>query len=182
MALAIFLGLVVFRELNLRSILASFRTAERLTAALFLVFATVQIINYVLILGGVQADLRDVLNVFTGNPQLFLFACALLFILIGLVLDAGPALFLLAPMLLPLSRQMGIDDNQFSMVMLIAVTMGLITPPAGVCLFVTCRIGDIGMGELWKDLRWFFIAEVVVLALLCLFPVLSTGLPTLIGR
>jgi TRAP-type C4-dicarboxylate transport system permease large subunit len=101
---------------------------------------------------------------------------------IGLVLDAGPALFLLAPILLPLTRQMGIDDSQFSMVMLIAVTMGLITPPVGVCLFVTCKIGNITMGEMWKELRWFFLAEIGVLLLLCYFPVLSTGLPTLIGR
>ena len=63
-----------------------------------------------------------------------------------------------------------------------AISMGLITPPVGVCLFVTCKIGNITMGELWKDLRWFFLAEIGVLLLLCYFPMLSTGLPILIGR
>lgn len=180
--LAILLGTVVFRELTFLSILQAFRSAARLTAALFLIFATVQIINYVLILGGVQKDARDLLAVFSDHPFVFLVVCSIFFIMIGLVLDAGPALFLLAPILLPLTRQMGIDDSQFSMVMLIAVTMGLITPPVGVCLFVTCKIGSITMGEMWKDLRWFFVAEVGVLLLLCYFPVLSTGLPSLIGR
>lgn len=180
--LAILLGSLVFRELTLGSIFGSFRTAARLTAALFLVYATVQIVNYVLIIGGVQSGLRDVLVVFAEYPEIFLFSCAIFFVLVGLVLDSGPALFLLAPLLLPMTRQMGIDDNQFSMIMLIAVTMGLITPPVGVCLFVTCRIGEISMGALWKDLRWFLLAEVAVLVLLCLFPVLSTGLPSLIGR
>lgn len=180
--LAILMGTVVFRELTFGAIFSSFRNAARLTAALFLVFATVQIVNYALIIGGVQNGLREVLSIFQAYPHIFLFVCAIFFVLVGLVLDAGPALFLLAPLLLPMTRQMGIDDNQFSMVMLIAVTMGLITPPVGVCLFVTCRIGAISMGELWKELRWFFIAEIVVLALLCSFPVLSTGLPDLIGR
>ncbi len=179
---AIFLGAVVFRQLDLRGLFDAFRAAARLTAALFLIFATVQIINYVLILGGIQGLTRQILVVFEGQPVLFLLCCAVFFIIIGLVLDAGPALLLLAPLLLPLSRQLGIDDNQFSMVMIIACTLGLISPPVGVCLFVTCRIGNIRMRALWQELRWFFAAEVGVVVLLCLFPVLSTGLVTLIGR
>jgi TRAP-type C4-dicarboxylate transport system permease large subunit len=123
-----------------------------------------------------------VLLFFQDSPVVFLLCCAAFFVLVGLVLDAGPALLLLAPLLLPVSRQMGIDDNHFSIVMLISCTMGLITPPVGVCLFVTCRIGNIRMGELWTELRWFLLAEFAVIALLCIFPVLSTGLPTLIGR
>ena len=180
--LAIFLGSVVFRELTFSSTILAFRTAARLTASLFLIFASVQIINYVLILGGIQADARKLLTIFSDYPFAFLVVCAVFFIVIGLVLDAGPALFLLAPILLPLTRQMGIDDSQFSMVMLIAVTIGLITPPVGVCLFVTCRIGDITIGEMWKELRWFFMAELGVLLLLCYFPGLSTWVPAMIGR
>jgi tripartite ATP-independent transporter DctM subunit len=180
--LAILLGTVVFRELAWRELLMSFRAAARLTAALLLVLATVLIVNYVLILGGVQGITRDLLAHLSDYPFLFLLVCAAFFVVVGLVLDAGPALLLLAPLLLPITRQMGIDDNQFSMVMLIAVTMGLITPPVGVCLFVTCRIGNLTMGAIWQELRWFFLAEIAVLVLLCLFPILSTGLPTLVGR
>lgn len=179
---AIFLGGVVFRQLDFWNLLAAFRQAARLTAALLLILATVQIINFVLILGGIQGVTRDLLEFFRGNPMVFLICCAVFFVLVGLVLEAGPALLLLAPLLLPITRQMGIDDNQFSIVMLVACTMGLITPPVGVCLFVTCRIGNIRMGQLWKELRWFFLAEVVVILLLCMFPVLTTGLPGLFGR
>lgn len=179
---AIFLGGVVFRQLDFWNLLASFRQAARLTAALLLILATVQIINFVLILGGIQGVTRDLLTFFRGNPMIFLMCCALFFVIVGLVLEAGPALLLLAPLLLPITRQMGIDDNQFSIVMLVACTMGLITPPVGVCLFVTCRIGNIRMGQLWKELRWFFLAEVAVILLLCMFPVLTTGLPDLFRR
>jgi TRAP-type C4-dicarboxylate transport system permease large subunit len=77
---------------------------------------------------------------------------------------------------------MDIDDSQFSIVKLISVTMGLITPPVGVCPFLTCWIGKITIGETWKELRWFFLAELGVLLFLCYFLVLSTGIPSLIGR
>jgi TRAP-type C4-dicarboxylate transport system permease large subunit len=180
--LALLLGSVLFRQLDLRGVFDAFRGAARLTASLFLVFATVQIVNYVLIIGGIQGFTRGLLGVFEGQPVLFLLACMAFFLLVGLVLDAGPALLLLAPLLLPISRQMGIDDMQFSMVMIVSCTMGLITPPVGVCLFVTCRIGNLSMGALWNDLRWFLLAEIGVIVLLVLVPALSTGLPGLFGR
>jgi TRAP-type C4-dicarboxylate transport system permease large subunit len=111
---------------------------------------------------------------------LFLLVCVVAFLIIGLALDAGPALLLLAPFLLPISRQMGIDDIHFSMVMIVSCTLGLISPPVGVCLFVACKIGNITQRQLWKELWPFFTAECVVVLLMVFFPVLSTGLVSLL--
>jgi TRAP-type C4-dicarboxylate transport system permease large subunit len=95
-------------------------------------------------------------------------------------LDAGPALPLLAPFLLPVTRLMGIDDIHFSMVMIVSCTLGLISPPVGICLFVACKIGNITLRQLWSELRWFFYAQIGVIMILVYFPVLSTGLPRMI--
>jgi tripartite ATP-independent transporter DctM subunit len=174
---AIFLGVFVFRHLDMKGLFLAFRSAARLTAALFMMIATVEVFNYVLILGGIEDATQSVLGVFKDRPVLFLFVCVVALLIIGLALDAGPALLLLAPVLLPLSRAMGIDDIHFSMVMIVSTTMGLISPPVGICLFVACRIGNMTLGELWRELRWFFYAELGVIVLLVLFPVLSNGLP-----
>ena len=177
---ALFLSTVVFRHLDLAGLFAAFRAAARLTAGLFLLIATVEVVNYVLILGGIEDWTRDLVSVFKAYPTLFLVTCVVAFLVIGLALDAGPALLLLAPILLPISRQMGIDDIHFSMVMIVSTTLGLISPPVGICLFVACRIGNMTLGTLWSELRWFFYAEIGVILLLCFFPVLSTGLPNLL--
>ncbi len=177
---AIILGWLVFRHLDLNGLFLSFRSAARLTAALFMMIATIEIVNYVLVLGGIEEWAARLVSVFKGQPTLFLLACVVAFLVIGLALDAGPALLLLAPVLLPLSRQMGIDDIHFSMVMIVSCTLGLISPPVGICLFVACKIGDLSLRELWHELRWFFYAECAVVLLLVFFPVLSTGLPTLV--
>jgi TRAP-type transport system large permease protein len=177
---AIFLGMFVFRHLDLKGLFAAFRAAARLTAALFLLIATVEIVNYVLILGGIEDWTRNLVSIFREYPTLFLLSCVVAFLIIGLALDAGPALLLLAPILLPISRQMGIDDIHFSMVMIVSTTLGLISPPVGVCLFVACKIGDMTLSQLWSQLKYFFYAEVGVILLLCFFPVLSTGLPNLV--
>ncbi|MBM3478301.1 MAG: TRAP transporter large permease [Alphaproteobacteria bacterium] len=177
---ALVLSTVVFRHLDFAGLVAAFRAAARLTAALFLLIASVEVVNYVLILGGIEDWTRDLVSIFKAYPTLFLIVCVVAFLVIGLALDAGPALLLLAPILLPVSRQMGIDDIHFSMVMIVSTTLGLISPPVGICLFVACRIGNMTLGALWKELRWFFYAEVGVILLLCFFPVLSTGLPNLL--
>jgi tripartite ATP-independent transporter DctM subunit len=174
---AIILATLVFRHLSFWDLLKSFRGAARLTAALFLLIATVEIVNYVLILGGIEDWARDLVSIFKNYPQLFLLACVLAFLIIGLALDAGPALLLLAPVLLPVSRKMGIDDIHFSMVMIVTTTMGLISPPVGICLFVACKIGNMSLRTLWTELRWFFYAEVGAVLLLVFFPALSTALP-----
>jgi tripartite ATP-independent transporter DctM subunit len=177
---AFFLGALVFRSLDMGGTLASLRNAARLTASLFLLIATVEIVNYVLIMAGIGEWTAGLAKAFAGQPEMFLIACVIVFLLIGLALDAGPALLLLAPFLLPVTRQMGIDDLHFSMVMIVSCTMGLISPPVGICLFVACKIGNITMWQLWKELRWFFYAQIGAIFLLIFFPILSTGLPRLV--
>jgi TRAP-type C4-dicarboxylate transport system permease large subunit len=101
-------------------------------------------------------------------------------LVVGCFLDPGAAIVLFVPLLMPVARAMGIDELQFSMVVILTLTIGLITPPVGVCLFVACRIGDIPVWRLVRAVAPFLLAEVVVVILLVYFPVLSAGLPGLL--
>lgn len=177
---AILLSTFVFRSLDRKGAMKALRNAARLTASLFLLIATVEIVNYVLIMAGIGEWTAGLATAFAGNPQLFMIVCVLVFLLIGLALDAGPALLLLAPFLLPVTRQMGIDDIHFSMVMIVCCTLGLISPPVGICLFVACKIGNLTLRQLWHELRWFFYAQIGAIIVMVYFPILSTGLPRLV--
>ena len=105
----------------------------------------------------------------TPQELLRLYEQMLLLRRFGLALDSGPALLLLAPVLLPITRSMGIDDIHFSMVMIVSVTLGLISPPVGICLFLACKIGNISMRVLWSELALFFYAEIAVIVVLSTF-------------
>ena len=177
---AAILGAFVFRSLTVAGLLQAARNAARMTAGLFLLIAAVEVVNYVLILAGVAEGTAAVVSVFKEHPKAFLLVCVFAFLVIGLALDSGPALLLLAPVLLPITRSMGIDDIHFSMVMIVSVTLGLISPPVGICLFVACKIGNITMRVLWSELALFFYAEIAVIVIMVYFPVLSTGLPQLV--
>ena len=177
---AAILGTFVFRTLTYSGFMLAARSSARLTAGLFLLIAAVEVVNYVLILAGVADGTGAIVSIFKSYPNTFLLVCVAAFLVIGLALDAGPALLLLAPVLLPITRSMGIDDIHFSMVMIVSVTLGLISPPVGICLFVACRIGNITMRMLWSELALFFYAEIAVIVIMVYFPVLSTGLPHLL--
>lgn len=174
---AIVLGFFVFRHLSLRGLWESLMVTGRMSAVLFLVVSFVAIASYVMIIGGVSQWTADVLKVFDGHPILFMIVVALALLVLGSFLDPGPQVLLFVPVLMPMSRAMGIDDLQFSMVILLVGTLGLITPPVGVVLFVAAKIGNLPVGKVFKAVIPFLIAQSVVVLLLILFPVLSNGVP-----
>jgi TRAP-type C4-dicarboxylate transport system permease large subunit len=106
-------------------------------------------------------------------------ATMLLLLAVGCFLEPGAAIVLFVPLLLPVARTMGIDLLQFSMFVILTLTLGLITPPVGVCLFVACRIGNIRVWALVKTLVPFLLAELGVVVLIIFFPALASFLPGL---
>ena len=92
-------------------------------------------------------------------------------------LEPGPAVILFVPLLMPAVKLLGVDPLQFGMVVILTLTLGLITPPVGVVMFVACRIANINIWQLFAKTWPFFLAEATVVILLCLVPELSNWLP-----
>jgi TRAP-type transport system large permease protein len=177
---AIILGFLVFRHLSTKGLWQSFVVTGRTTATLFLVISCVSIASYVLTLGGIGHVAGRMVEVFDGQPILFMFMVALALLVLGAVIDPGVQVLLFVPILMPIARAMNIDEAQFSMIVLLTGTLSLITPPVGVVLFVACRIGKIPVWTMFKSVFPFLMAEFAVVILLIFFPVLSNGLPSLL--
>ena len=128
---------------------------------------------------GINKFTGDLAHIFGGEPIFFMLAVMAGLLFIGCFLEPGAAIVLFVPLLFPVARTMGIDLLQFSMLVILTLTMGLITPPVGVCLFVACKIGDMKISTLVKALAPFFLAEVCVIVLIILIPGLSSWLPGL---
>jgi tripartite ATP-independent transporter DctM subunit len=176
---AILLGFVVFRNLDLRELWSALVISARTTSSLFLIIAAATVVSYVLALTGVNQLVGGLAEVVGGDPILFMLAVMASLLVVGCFLEPGAAIVLFTPLLFPVARGMGIDPLQFAMLMVLTLTMGLITPPVGVCLFVACRIGEISIFQLVRALAPFFIAELCVIILIILIPGLSSWLPGL---
>ena len=177
---ALFLGIVWYRDLRWAGIWAALKSSSRMSAILFFVVSTVAICDYTLTVGGIANYTRLMFEPFAGQPILFLTVVAVAMLLLGTFLDPGPMVILFIPLLMPIVRAMGIDEYQFSMIFILTGTLGLVTPPVGIVLFVSCKIGNIDQWTLFKAVIPFLAAEFVVVLLMVLFPSLSNWLPSLV--
>ncbi|HEX9719316.1 MAG TPA: TRAP transporter large permease [Ramlibacter sp.] len=169
----------VFRSIDWPQLWDALQVSARMTATVYLIIAAATIVSYVLTIGGIADWVQELGTFFKGQPTLFMMALALVLLVVGTFLEPGAAIVLLMPMLLPLSQAMGIDPMQFAMVVILTLTLGLITPPVGVCLFLACRIANSTVGAVVRAVMPFLLAELGVVFLLTLVPALSSGLPSL---
>ncbi|MBL8699507.1 MAG: TRAP transporter large permease [Alphaproteobacteria bacterium] len=177
---ALFLGIVWYRDLRWAGIWAALKTSSRMSAILFFVVSTVAICDYTLTVGGIANYTKLLFEPFAGQPILFLTVVAVAMLVLGTFLDPGPMVILFIPLLMPIVRSMGIDEYQFSMIFILTGTLGLVTPPVGIVLFVSCKIGNIDQWTLFKAVIPFIAAEFVVVLLMVLFPGISNWLPSLV--
>lgn len=178
---AIFLGFFVFRNLDLRGLIDALMSSARMTASLFLIIACASIASYVLVISGASSMLISFGAVFQDNPGAFMVSVIVFVILIGFFIESGVLVLVFVPLLLPIANSLGINPFHFAMVFLLAGNLSLITPPVGVVLFVACRIGNIKVGTLFREVLPFFLAELAIVFLIALFPELSLGLLWLVG-
>ena len=116
----------------------------------------------------------------TTNKYVFLMLCNLILLIMGMFLEGGAALMIITPLLLPVARQLGINDYHFGLVAIVNIMVGGITPPFGSMMFTTCGITGCPISDFLKEV-WPFIVSLLIVLLLCTFcPVLITIVPDLI--
>ena len=178
---ALLLAGVVYRELTLASLLACLVETARQTAVILLMIAGAFAVNYAV----TSEQLDKALAAWIGGLGLsslgFLVTINVVFLVLGCFIDATTMLLVLVPVLLPAVAALGIDPVYFGVVVVINVTIGLVTPPYGLLLFVLSALTKIPLGEIVREC-WALIGSMIgVLALLVAFPGLVTWLPRMLG-
>lgn len=152
-----------------------------ITAAVLLIVAMASLFAWLLTVLQIPQTLAAALGGLTDSPLLVMVLLALFALLCGLVIDTLPALIILVPVLAPIAYRMGIDPLHFAMMLVLNLTIGMITPPVGPVLFVVSAVGRLKMEALVRAILPLLLAELAVLALVILFPALSTTVPRLFG-
>ncbi len=174
---ALVVSWLVFGTMNMATIWLSLKRAARITATIYLIIAAATVVSYVLTIGGIGQVVQSFAAHFADSPTLFLLALAGVLLLVGTFLEPGAAIVLIVPMLMPVTASMGIDPMQLGMVVILTLTLGLITPPVGVCLFVACRIAESPVWPIFRAVLPFLLVEIAVVVLLVLIPELTSALP-----
>jgi len=157
------------------------RRASSSAAVILLVIGSAALFGWVLNIAGVPQKLAHFILGMTQNPYVFLILVNLLLLVVGMFLDAGPAILILGPILGPAMLGMDINPVHFAVVMCINLTIGLATPPFGLVLFTASTVSKLKVETIAHAMAPFYIVHVIVLLLVTYIPEISLTLPRLLG-
>lgn len=167
---ALFVALVIYRELKINQLYDLILAAAKTTSVVMFLVAAAMVSSWLVTIAELPEQLAGVLAPFMDSPTLLLLVIMALVILVGTTMDMTPTILLLTPVLMPAVVMAGIDPVYFGVLFLVNCAIGLITPPVGTVLNVVCGVSKIGMDEIVRGVWPFMLAQFVVLILLVLFP------------
>ncbi|MFC0337868.1 TRAP transporter, DctM subunit [Kushneria avicenniae] len=176
---ALVLGFVVYRELSFKSVLDASTDTVRLCSLSLFSLVGAAIFGYLISFYRIPPQLM--VGVEITDPTVLLIVIAGVMLLVGTFMDSLPAMAILAPIFQPLAAHAGIDPLQFGVISVMALGLGLITPPYGLCLMISARIGGIPLLKALGTTMLYLLVMLGVIALLIIFPDLILYLPNTFG-
>ncbi|GAD57429.1 TRAP transporter large permease [Limimaricola cinnabarinus] len=172
---------IVYRSLSREDFRLAVVNSVRTTAMVMILIGFAASFAYLLALYQVPAQLSDTLLSLTQNKILILLMINLMLLVLGMIMDMAALILICTPIFLPIARSLGMEPEQFGIMLLVNLGLGLCTPPVGTCLFVGCVVGRIRIEEAVRGIWPFYIAIAGALLLVTYVPAVSLGLPGLLG-
>jgi tripartite ATP-independent transporter DctM subunit len=181
-AYALFLGLVVYRSLNLKRLAAVSMSSIETTAVVLFVVASASIFAWLLTSNNVATVLANYLLGVTESKVILTLIILALLIIVGCFMETIAAMIILVPVLLPVAVKFGFDPTHFGVIVVLTLMISLLTPPVGVVLYVLSSISGLSFERCVAATAPFLVPLVVVLLLVAFIPELSLWLPNLIFK
>jgi tripartite ATP-independent transporter DctM subunit len=179
-AYAVFVGVVVYREMTLRTLWETARQTLVDVGVLMLILGLSGTFGYAIVFGRIPQTIAEVLLGITSNRHLLLILIIFLLVLAGMFIETGVIALLLTPVFIPVITRLGIDPVHFGVVMMTTVTAGIMTPPVGVALYSTSEIMGCSPQETAQEAVPFYIMLLVLVGILVFFPQIVLFLPNLL--
>ncbi|GAB1390985.1 MAG: membrane protein [Rubrivivax sp.] len=173
-AYALFVGLVVYRELDAAKIYECLLSTARTTAVVLVLAALAMVASYMITITDISGQVGTWLQTLSDRPLVLMAAMMLVVFFAGMVLDFIPIVLIFTPVFMPIVKAADIDPVYFGVVFIMNCSIGMITPPVGVVLNVISSVGKITMTEATRGILPFLAALMTLLVLLILFPALVT--------
>lgn len=170
-----------YRSLRVRDIPAILRDTAATTGSVMIIIAAAALLGYILARERVPQGIAAAMLSFTDSKTVFMILAALLMLVLGTAIDATAILVITVPILLPIGTQFGVDPIVLGVLMIIALMLGLLTPPVGTVLYVLSSVSGARIGEVFRGALPFIVPLFAVLVLVIAFPGAVMYLPRLLG-
>jgi tripartite ATP-independent transporter DctM subunit len=177
---ALLLGLL-YHEVTWKSLWQTLEDTVVTTGVFMYIIAIAGFFTWVVTREGLPMLMRDILApVMAYSPTVGLLIIAVFLLVVGCFLDTTAAILLVAPVLMPIVRVLGVDPVHFGVIMIVALLIGIITPPFGICLFVLSDVAQIPVSSVTKEAAQYLPVMFIVLLVVIFFPEIVLAVPRMI--
>lgn len=177
---AFIITMFVYRDYKWRELPLLMARVVRTVGMVMMLIGFAGAFGYMMALMQLPAQITQFFLSISDNKYVVLLLINFLLLMLGCMMDMAPLIIICTPILLPVAVSIGIDPIHFGMILLVNLGMGLITPPVGATLFVGCAVGRVSISEMARSIWPFYVAMLIVLALVTYVPAISMWLPSML--
>lgn len=179
---ALIVSVVLYKAISLRKIVKVFKDSAISSAVIMLILSMAGVFSFVLTRAGIPDALGVWVTANFHSSWSFLIAVNIVLFVIGMFIDGGASIIVLAPILTPVAASFGVDPVHFGLIMVVNLALGMITPPFGVNLFAACSVADQPLLKVARPLTVFILTVICCLMLITYMPSISLALRDLVYR
>ncbi|AMO35767.1 C4-dicarboxylate TRAP transporter large permease protein DctM [Thauera humireducens] len=172
-----FVGAVVYRNISFRALLETLRNTGLLSGTLLLITAGASAFSWILASTGTPTQIASEVLSSTDSPILIMLLFNVIMLIAGCFLDSASAIIILAPLMQPIAAQVGVDAVHFGIITLVNLSVGMLTPPVGLNLFVAMGVAKMTLYEIFRAALPTICLMLVALLLITYVPAISMLLP-----
>ncbi len=175
---ALIIGVFFYRTIKISRIPAILIETMKLSSLSLFALAAANALGELLSYYQLNEKVQDLFIGMPGGKIVFLIVVVLFFMFVGTFMDAVPAMILFVPIILPSANALGISPIILGLIIIVTLSLGLVTPPYGLCLLLAGSISGLSIEESFKGVLPYFLSSVAVLAMLVLFSDVFLAIPT----
>ena len=174
-------SMFVYKEMSWDDLPRIFLQSARLTGIVLLVLGMASAFSFVMSFDRIPQSLGNLIIEYADNWVVFVIFVHILFLLLGMAMDALPALIILMPILVPAGVALGMNPIHLGILIEANVAISLITPPVGICLYVACGLNKLPIEAVIKPLLPFIAVLIATLLIISYVPEITLFIPRLLG-
>ena len=179
LVVALILALFVYRDITVRDLPELLLKSVSLSAAVLIIVSTASVFSWLIASMGAPKLLDAWIRGLTDSPVIFLLIVNVLLLVVGMFMESISAILILLPVLMPIAKSFGVDPVHFGIVVTLNLSIGLITPPYGICLYVAAMVSGRSIEQVSSRVWIPLVPMLFVLGLATYVPVLTLALPRL---
>jgi tripartite ATP-independent transporter DctM subunit len=176
---ALFVAVIINRQLSWKDLPSLVIRSQIVAATILFIIAMAKVFTWLLAMQQTPMLVQNFITSLALPPWALLLLVMFGLLIVGCIMETTAALILLVPVLAALTPLMGVDSIQFGVLMVVNLAIGMLTPPVGICLFVSCGISGLSLGQVSRAVLPLVAVAIAGLFIACYWPPLTTFLPSL---